>query len=141
MLGTWVGNYRFNNDTHQKLIGFEKTFFEIIITASDGRKFSGTVQDDLSTGGTEGKGIIEGEINGSRVTFIKKMPVLTFLNPKTGKRITRRKSHSLIMYLGTLSEDKKSISGDWKFKNRIYWYGLFPIITSKSSGTWEMAIK
>src|SRR3569833_385539 len=103
--GKWEGTYSYNNRVHQELKGVEGTKFEINITALDNGNFTGTVQDDLATGGTEGIGEITGHVNGNQIHFVKQMPVMTVLALRDGSRKTYNKKHRKIYYKGTFSVD------------------------------------
>ena len=114
--GQWIGQYKFDKEVYQRMIGFDSTNFEIEITAVDNNTFVGKVKDDLTTGGTEGIGEIVGKISGEKIEFIKQMPIMTLLIGKGGTRKTFKKKHRKIYYSGTFSSDGKSINGQWKFK-------------------------
>lgn len=139
--GLWTGQYKFDKEVHQKKRGFESTNFEIEITAVNNNNFVGKVQDDLRTGGTEGIGEISGKISGEKVEFIKQMPVLTLLVGKEGTRKTLHQKHVKIVYSGTFSSDRKSISGKWKIKSGLIWFGLIPIPVIPTKGSWTMKRK
>lgn len=138
--GIWKGQYKYDNKVHQQLKGVDATNFEIDITTIDDKHFTGTVQDDLSTGGTEGRGEISGRIIGNAVEFVKQMPVLSILNGKTGVRKTYNRKHRKIYYTGTFSDDGKTISGRWKFKAGFVLVGLMLILGSSNGGTWTMKL-
>src|SRR4051794_16560300 len=110
MIGKWNGHYQYENKNLQKALGFERTFFQINISKFDGKKFTGTVADDLGSGGTEGIGVIEGELIDGDIRFVKKMPVQTIRNPFTGERTTSNKPHPPIFYKGRRSYDGKYMS-------------------------------
>ncbi len=140
-IGHWIGQYKFDKKVHQEKNGFEYTNFEIEITDVDNNDFIGKVQDDLTTGGTEGIGEIEGKVVGENIEFVKQMPILTLLIGKEGTRKTINKKHPKIYYSGIFSSDRKSISGQWRFKARFIWFGLIPIPVIPSKGTWTMKLK
>jgi hypothetical protein len=121
--------------------GFEQTNFEIEITKVDNNSFIGTVKDDLTTGGTEGIGHIEGKVAGNNVKFVKQMPVMTLLVDRRGTRKTFNKKHRHIYYSGTFSGDRKSISGQWRHKFGFIWFGPIPIPILPVKGTWTMKLK
>ena len=77
--GHWSGYYKFDKEDIQEKIGFASTNFEIEITKTDKQNFTGNVQDDMSTGGTEGIGEITGKVSGEKIKFIKQMPFLTLI--------------------------------------------------------------
>lgn len=139
--GLWTGYYRFGNTEVQKLSGFDQTDFEITIQNVDDNNFTGIVQDNLETGGTEGIGKIKGNISGDQVKFVKQMPVMTIIIDKKGTRKTLNRKHRPVFYSGTLSADKKSVSGDWKIKFGFIRLGLLPIPIMTIKGTWQMKLK
>tara|TARA_R110002167_G_scaffold79828_2_gene219852 strand:- start:1198 stop:1632 length:435 start_codon:yes stop_codon:yes gene_type:complete len=139
-LGNWSGNYSFLNPEINKIRGFEKTNFSIKITAVEKNKFTGRIQDDLTTGGTEGVGEIIGQINNNKVEFVKKMPIMTILVDSKGTRKTYNKKHRPIYYSGEFSIDKKTVTGTWRFKFGFIWIGIIPIPVKPSKGTWSMTL-
>lgn len=140
--GHWIGQYKFDKEVHQRMIGFDSTNFEIEITAVDNNNsFVGKVQDDLTTGGTERIGQIAGKISGEKIEFIKQMPVMTLLLGKEGERKTLNKKHPKIYYSGNFSSDRKSITGQWRFKFGFIWFGLIPIPVMPTKGSWIMKLK
>ena len=138
--GLWTGYYKFDNEALQKTSGFEYTNFEITIQTIDKNCFAGIVEDNLETGGTEGVGEIKGNVFGEKVEFVKQMPIMTVIIDKKGTRKTFNKKHRPIYYSGTFSADKKTISGNWKFKFGFIWLGLLPIPITPTKGTWEMKL-
>ena len=138
--GNWVGQYTFGNPAHNKLRGFEHTTFHVDVTSVNKNNFIGRVQDDLSTGGTEGIGEISGKVTGKLVEFVKQMPIMTLFSSKTGARITQNRKHSKIYYSGIISDDGKSISGNWKFRFSIIWIGFIPYFSRGEGGTWKMVL-
>jgi hypothetical protein len=139
--GNWSGYYSFLDPEINKIRGFDKTKFDIeIITVKD-NKFTGKVQDDLTTGGTEGIGEIIGQINGDKVEFVKKMPVMTLLIDRKGTRKTYNKKHRPIYYTGQLSSDKQTVTGTWRFKFGFVWLGIIPVPVRPSKGSWTMTFK
>ena len=139
MTGTWKGYYKYNNVRYQQLIGFDQTYFQINILTFDGTRFTGTVEDDRTTGGMEGIGKIEGTLDGQQLEFIKSMPILTSLGKNKGELITRNMKHPPIIYRGSLSENNTNAEGSWNFKNWFYWYGIIPLPHIKLRGTWQMS--
>jgi hypothetical protein len=123
--GNWSGYYSFLDPEINKIRGFDKTNFDIQITTIKDNTFTGKIQDDLATGGTEGIGEIIGQVNGDKVEFVKKMPVLTLLIDKKGQ----------------LSKDKQTVTGTWRFKFGFVWLGIIPIPVRTSKGTWAMTFK
>jgi len=139
--GKWEGLYRYHNKVHQELKGVDGTKFEINITETDNENFTGTVQDDLATGGTEGVGEITGRVSGNQLYFVKQMPVRTVFILSNGTRKTYNKKHHPINYTGTFSEDGKTVSGEWRFKFRFSLGGLLLLIFGYANkGTWTMTL-
>jgi hypothetical protein len=139
--GHWTGQYTFDNQAHNNMRGFDQTTFNIEIISVTNGKFSGKVQDDLSTGGTEGVGEIIGTITCDHIEFVKQMPVMTLLVDKKGTRKTFNRKHRKIYYSGVFSKDFKSISGHWKFRFGFIWFGIIPIPIIPSKGRWTMTLK
>ena len=139
--GHWARQYKFDKEVHQKMTGFDSTNFDIEITSVDNNNFIGKVQDDLTTGGTEGVGEIVGKIRGEKIAFVKQMPILTVMVDKNGTRKTFNKRHKKIYYSGTFSSDRITIIGTWKFKFGFIWLGLIPIPVLPTYGTWTMKFK
>ena len=139
--GHWIGQYKFDKKTHQEISGFEATNFEMEITAVENNKFVGKVQDDLSTGGTEGIGEVRGKVVGENIEFIKQMPIMTFILEKKGIRETLNRKHRKIYYSGTFSTDKNSINGHWRFKSGFIWIGFIPVLVNPTKGTFTMKLK
>lgn len=140
-LGHWIGQYKYDKEKDQKLIGFDSTFFEIEITKVDNNNFYGIVQDDLTTGGSEGIGEIYGKINNDKIEFIKQMPVVSLIVGENGERETLNQKHPKVYYSGTFSSDKKTISGQWRFKFGFIWLGIIPFPIMPTKGTWTMKLK
>ena len=140
-IGRWTGSYKYDKEINQKILGFDSTNFEIEITNVVNNTFKGVIQDDLSTGGTEGLGEIAGKVFGNKVEFIKQMPISTIIIDNKGTRKTLNKKHPKIYYTGTFSDDRKTISGSWRFKFGFIWFGIIPIPYFPTKGTWKMNLK
>ena len=141
MLGIWKGFYKYDNDKIQKIIGYDKTEFEIVIDKFDGENFSGEVNDDQSTGGMKETGQIFGRIENRKIYFEKLMPKDCQIS-ENGDRKYSEKNHPKIYYSGKLSNEKNKFEGNWKFKRRIgLLFFVIPIIYSPGNGTWEMEHK
>jgi len=138
--GTWAGQYKYDNNAHLELRGIKATNFEIDITKIDNERFIGKVQDDLSTGGTEGVGDVTGSVIGNKVEFVKQMPILTVIAGRNGRRKAFNKKHRKIYYTGTISEDGKTATGRWKFKAGFILVGLMLILGKGNGGTWTMKL-
>jgi len=137
--GIWNGHYDYGERIRKRVSRLTSTKFTIEIIETADRRFTGTVQDDLTTGGTEGIGKIEGTINSNKIKFIKRMPVMTLIVDKNGARKVLKKRHPSIYYSGIFSADKRIVTGEWHFKARILWMGYFPRFVTRQSGTWTMS--
>ena len=138
MTGIWKGYYKYENERINKIRGFEKTYFEIIIEEFDGNYFNGIVKDDVKTGGMEGEGKIIGKIEGNTITFEKMMPKHTVINLKGERGIIKGK-HPVLYYSGNLSQNKTEVIGTWKFKKRLrFLFGIIPFISGGENGNWKM---
>lgn len=135
MKGTWIGTYKHESKRIPESKRNQFTTFKIVITEFDGINFSGEVEDDADTGGTRGKGIIEGQIINDKITFVKKMPIQTYLLPD-GSLKEENQPHRKIYYSGTL--DKDSIKGTWKFKFGIGKINNKIALFLPIKGKWEM---
>jgi len=133
----WTGSYRYDKPALQRASGFPRTNFEIAFMSWNGDAFVGTVVDDLHTGGTPGRGEIIGTLSGSRIAFVKRMPVFAYFGH--GRlEVKPEKRHRNIFYTGTVSADSRSMSGQWRMKLGFGLVGFLPAIFFPSSGTWEM---
>ncbi|KRB54572.1 hypothetical protein [Flavobacterium sp. Root186] len=138
MIENWKGYYKFDNEKIQNAMGFEKTFFTIVIESSEGINFQGKVNDDVSTGGMQETGIVIGKVNKNTIQFKKLMPKNVIIH-ENGYRETVDKKHPTLYYRGTFSEDKTEISGEWFFKRKIvFLFGVVPILFRPGKGTWSM---
>lgn len=139
MTGKWLGFYQYNHQEAQRLNGFERTFFIINIQSFDGENFKGTVQDDVDTGGMKEEGIVEGYVEGNNVFFIKLMPVHGVLNNGSQRLIKKKEKHPTLYYTGTFSNDKKELTGQWKFRYSIFLlWGFIPVPYRPGKGEWGM---
>lgn len=135
MIGTWTGTYRHLSKRIPEERRNMSTGFKMMITEFDGENFAGTIEDDLETGGTKGIGTVTGTILNSKVSFVKQMPVLTFLNSE-GRNEMEDKPHRKVYYSGML--EGNTIHGGWRFK-----FGLGSIkktmtLFLPTKGSWEM---
>lgn len=141
MTGHWKGYYQYSNAKDQAAMGFEKTYFEIYIDSFDGKKFRGTVQDDVTTGGMEDEGKIIGFVENGKISFEKHMPREVILYPD-GQRQSSHRRHPTLYYSGTLFNNSVSARGLWKFRWRIVFVlGIIPIPHLPCKGTWAMEKK
>lgn len=134
MLGHYKGYYEYDNKSIAASVSHGVTFFFVDITATDGKNFSGTIQDDAFTGGTPGVGTITGEIQGDRITFIKQMPIASFI--MDGQKRNFDKKHPKIYYTG-IKTDRK-YAGTWKIKLGFFMDGFLLLLGARTTGTWEM---
>ena len=142
MRGIWKGYYTYNNQRIQKAGGYEKTNLTITIDSFDGKIFKGTVQDDVSTGGMEEVGLIEGHVEESKVFLKKRMPKHRQIVDKKGTRKISDEKHPTLFYSGHLSGKNTSGSGKWKFEITIgFLFGFIPIPFRPASGTWNMILQ
>jgi hypothetical protein len=140
MIGSWSGQYQYDNPKLQKAIGSEKTYFTITINHFDGSLFSGIVTDDIESGGMEGVGRIEGNIINEKVSFKKLMPKRVFIY-KNGRRSVTSQKHPTIYYTGILTSNKTHIEGSWKINPQfVFLFGFIPIPTRSVTGKWQMQI-
>ena len=141
MLGTWKGHYQFDNQQIQKIKGFDKTNFKIVIEKFDGCNFEGKVFDDIETGGMSGEGEIIGTFKNTTISFTKQMPIQTLIDLKTGEKYQTDKKHAPLFYKGTKINSNQFV-GEWKFKYKIYSiFGFIPIPYRPAKGKWEMTFE
>lgn len=134
MKGIWKGKYKFAGRVPESLKTRE-TQFEINIQSFDGSHFTGTVEDDLESGGTPGTGKVQGEISNDNISFVKQMPV-SALYFKDKMIIDEKKMHPPIYYTGKISNGRAQ--GTWRFRFGIMFKGIIPFIILPTKGTWEM---
>lgn len=137
MKQTYKGHYTYDSEAIQKSIGHERTLFTIEIEFAEDDTFKGSVKDDVFTGGMNGIGEINGEIDKDAIFFMKQMPFECKID-KFGNRINSDRKHLLLIYEGNLSEPNKYI-GKWEFEKR--WgliLGFIPFKFSPGKGKWEM---
>jgi hypothetical protein len=134
MKGHYKGYYEYDKKNLQKGVTGGVTFFFADITETDGSRFSGTIQDDVFTGGTPGIGTISGELKGDRITFIKQMPVASFIVDGQMKTLDRKHPE---IYYEAIKDDRK-FSGTWKIRSGFFRDGLLLMLRAKTTGTWEM---
>lgn len=137
-IGKWTGFYSFSEDKINKMRGFEKTSFDLQILSLRENTFIGKVQDDLASGGAEGIGEVVGQLQGDRIDFVKKLPVMTLIVDRKGTTKTFNQKHPPIYYTGRLSNDGHSAEGTWRFKFGIVWLGIIPLPIMPCKGIWSM---
>lgn len=139
MLGTWKGYYQHESQSIPEGRRLQRTNFTMNIDIEHNNQFSGSIKDDTKTSGMEGTGIVNGEMNGSNISFIKQMPHETILLPDGQLKTTKRK-HPPIYYQGTLNLQKGVIEGTWRFKFGFTWFGIIPMPILPIKVKWQ-AIK
>jgi len=139
--GVWNGTYQYAIPDEFKDDKMIDVKFTITIDKVNGNTFTGTVQDDLSTGGTAGIGIIEGKFDNKTIRFTKNMPIRTrIINEALDRNINEDKKHPTLFYEGQFSRNKQAINGLWKFKKRVvFWKGFIPLYISVGHGTFTMS--
>ena len=118
--GKYHGFYQYDDKKHEKLREFDKTYFTIEITNSNGKQFNGWVEDDILTGGMEGKGAISGEIKQNRIYFVKQMPYQgLFLKDTIAEKyqleIDKTRKHPPVYYEGN-AINTNNYKGKWNFR-------------------------
>ncbi len=139
LVGHWQGSYDYDLPEEYKDEKTQNVNFIIDITETTGVQFSGTVEDDLSTGGTPGRGEIKGDYDNYIVKFEKLMPISAKIDINGNHVINENKKHKTLIYKGEFSRDKKSISGTWRFKKKVLtWRGIIPFWGIPGSGRFTM---
>jgi hypothetical protein len=136
MKGTWSGTYEYNLSKEFEKANKSPVAFTIKITNWENSKFTGTVEDDLSKGGTPGIGEIAGVVKDVQVSFTKKMPIAAFYDENGNSFIEEDKKHATLYYKGMLADNQ--IKGSWRFKNKIVWFGIIPRWYKGGNGTFSM---
>lgn len=138
MTGKWQGTYEYNRPAGYENAQLTPVAFIIEIVASSNGSFTGTVEDNLETGGTPGVGQINGTVIDGSVVFEKNMPVHGLYFPNGARIVNPDKKHPTILYTGKLEQDQ-FIHGTWKFKKpKFRWFGLLPWWYEGGSGTFRM---
>ncbi|WP_196889425.1 hypothetical protein [Aureivirga sp. CE67] len=136
MKGIWKGTYWFTSNVHDS-VKKNRTEFEITIENDDNSKISGTIFDNIETGGTRGIGTISGTVKGNKIKFVKRMPIKTIIFPN-GEKIEKKEPHSPIYYEGSLNNETNEFEGTWKFKRRITIINGKLGYTPETKGAWKM---
>ncbi len=138
MIGIYNGYYRYNNSRVRKSLGYDKTFFKIVIDFSSGSEFSGTVLDDVESAGMKELGQIRGKLEDGRISFEKYMPRHYTLDLTNNRQEEHNDIHPTIMYYGKTAGEHK-FEGNWKIPTsyKILW-GRISLKTNIGSGTWKM---
>jgi hypothetical protein len=141
ILGKWEGSYKYSHAQIQKIIGFDKTNFTIVVDSCEGGNFSGIVNDDALTGGMTGIGKITGKVIGTEISFQKQMPHNSIILNSNGDRKRTEQKHPILYYTGTITTDMTSMSGTWKFKRKFgFVFGFIPFYYRPAKGTWKMKL-
>jgi hypothetical protein len=139
MLGTWKGTYTYDIPEEYRDERTQKVEFEIVINSVNKNQFIGTVEDNLSTGGTPGIGNINGSFNDYELLFEKNMPIHARIENDGSHTIDENKKHPTIIYSGEFSRSKKIIKGTWRFKKKVLvWKGIIPLWILPGTGTFSM---
>jgi len=139
IVGTWKGTYTYNLPDEYKTEKMQEVEFTVIIDKVKGHKFWGTVEDNLETGGTPGKGEITGKYSDEEVQFDKNMPILAVIDENSKHITDDTKKHPTILYRGVFSKSKQHITGSWLFKKKkLFWKGLIPVWYSLGNGSFTM---
>jgi len=139
VIGAWKGTYTYDLPDEYETKKVQEVEFTVRIDKVVGRKFWGTVEDNLETGGTPGKGEITGKYTDEEVQFDKNMPILAVIDENKNHRIDDTKKHPTILYRGVFSKSKQRITGSWTFKKKkLFWKGLIPVRYSLGNGTFTM---
>ena len=137
--GIWNGSYQYAIPDEFKDDRMINVNFTLTIENVKGKTFTGTVKDDLATGGTPGTGIIKGDFDNEAIYFTKNMPIASFINEDGTRHTDSNKKHSTLVYEGNFSRSKQTITGMWKFKTKaLYFKGFIPRLVSKGTGTFVM---
>lgn len=142
MTGIWMGTYTYNIPDEFKDERTKEVEFTININLVKGKVFEGSVEDNLSTGGTPGIGKITGEYSDYELSFEKNMPIHATINKNREHLVDKNKKHPTIIYEGEFSRDKKIITGIWKFKKKVLvWRGIIPYWIIPGTGGFTMRKK
>jgi hypothetical protein len=138
----YKGFFQFHHAAYGKLRGFEKTYFTICVTDFDGHKFNGWIEDDMLTGGMEGRGTVSGAIYSDGILFVKNMPYMGLLvkdgNGSYSSKVDKTRKHMPIYYDGVEAENEQ-YKGTWNFKYGILVHIILWLKGIKTGGTWEMS--
>ncbi|WP_298900261.1 hypothetical protein [uncultured Psychroserpens sp.] len=137
--GTWLGQYQYGIPDTYKDETMMNVNFTLTIDTVKNNKFSGTVEDDLATGGTPGTGIVKGTYREDIIRFTKNMPIKASFDTAGNHHLDQSKKHPTLFYTGEFSRSKQTITGTWKFKKKLFfWKGFIPIFFSPGQGTFNM---
>lgn len=136
MKGSYKGKYWYKGEVNAPLAN-RITEFELSIESYSNSRITGSISDNLETGGTKGIGSLTGKVKGSKLRFVKRMPIRTAVD-KDGNRIEENKPHKPIYYEGEIDERSGLIKGSWKLKGRIGFIQGRIAIYKTTKGEWEM---
>ncbi len=136
MKGKWIGTYWFSGNVPD-ILKDRQTEFELIVDNYSDSKISGSISDNVETGGTKGIGTFTGTVKGCKIRFIKKMPTRTSILPD-GTRIEEEKPHRPICYNGIINSETGLIQGTWKFKMGVGFIKGRLAFYPATKGKWEM---
>ena len=138
----YKGFFQYDHAAYGKLRGIDKTYFTIEVTDFDGHKFNGWVEDDMLTGGMEGRGTVSGAIYSNGILFVKNMPFMGLLvkdaNGNYSTKVDKTRKHKPIYYDG-VEAGSDHYRGTWDFKYGILIHILLWIKGIKTGGKWEMS--
>lgn len=139
MMGTWNGSYTYDMPEEYKDEKTQKVEFKIIIKSIHKNQFTGTVEDNILTGGTPGVGSIIGNFDDYELTFEKNMPIYTRIERNGSHTIDKNKKHPAIIYSGEFSRNKRIVTGSWIFKKKVLiWKGIIPYWIYPAAGFFSM---
>ncbi|WP_028980272.1 hypothetical protein [Sporocytophaga myxococcoides] len=137
--GKWKGTYYYNIPKEISDIEVGHVDFVITILSVKRSEFEGTVEDNIEMGGTPGIGKIKGRCTDTHIYFEKFMPVYGFIKRNGEHHIDHNKKHPVLIYEGLFSQNKRNITGSWKFKKRlVFWKGIIPMFISTGNGSFVM---
>jgi hypothetical protein len=137
LLGTWEGAYEYDVSEGVDKQNFPKVRFTITITEVKNNTFVGTVEDNISDGGMEGIGGINGKFTDETLRFFKFMPFSMTIDQNGKHYVDKTKKHPTLIYEGDFSRSKNHISGQWHFKPKKLLFGLIKL-RSSGKGTFMM---
>ena len=113
MKGKWKGKYWYAGNVPDVLKD-QKTDFELTIEEYSNSKITGSISDNVETGGTKGVGKVTGTVKGNKIQFVKRMPVKSMIL-QDGTKIEEDKPHRPIYYRGTIDTKSGEIKGLFLF--------------------------
>lgn len=136
--GTWFGTYRYDHPKFDRQMGVVPFTMEFV--ESEDGSFAGWVEDDVSSGGTPGRGSIQGRRAGDDIRWLKRMPVWAWMViTPDGKRVMKtdpNRRHPTLSYRGRMSDDGTA-SGRWSFTGVIGFLSWM-LTFGRGGGTWTL---